>query len=438
MKVEGKEIEWVHSEQKGVRYYIHPSKKYREGGDSGPYKKDRCYVIRYQANGKRYERVIGWASQKDPADGKYWNELKAASLRATLMGNAKNYQEEKTPEDIRAKAKAEEEAKIAEQSRHDEEAVTVSDYFDKTYLPWCEDSKAANTIRAEKLLFNNWIKPYIGNIPLIEVAPFDIEKIKKTMNDKGKSQKTIHLTLASIRQIYNHAKRGGKFSGDHPVSKVKMPTIDNAKLRYLMPKEINGLLAKLKEKSLIVHDQAIIAVNCGLRFSEVAGLRSEDVNYDTGTLAIRDSKTGSRTVFMNEDVVAILKALQERKKKEKNIKKKKSEWLFPDDDGSRQERCSKTFQRVADELFNNNVKDRRLRVSFHTLRHTFGTHVYANSGDLYLTQKALGHKTMVMAARYAKMGETRLKEAFTKMSEIMTKGREATQDQTEQVVNLQK
>ena len=132
VKVEGKEIEWVHSEQKGVRYYIHPSKKYREGGDSGPYKKDRCYVIRYQANGKRYERVIGWASQKDPADGKYWNELKAASLRATLMGNAKNYQEEKTPEDIRAKAKAEEEAKIAEQSRHDEEAVTVSDYFDKT------------------------------------------------------------------------------------------------------------------------------------------------------------------------------------------------------------------------------------------------------------------------------------------------------------------
>jgi hypothetical protein len=64
-----------------------------------------------------------------------------------------------------------------------------------------------------------------------------------------------------------------------------------------------------------------------------------------------------------------------------------------------------------------------------------GTHVYENSGDLYLTQKALGHKTMVWPSRYAKMSETRLREAFTKMSDVMKKGREAKQEQTDQAVN---
>jgi integrase len=166
-----------------------------------------------------------------------------------------------------------------------------------------------------------------------------------------------------------------------------------------------------------------------LRFSEAAGLRWEDVNYDTGSLSIRDSKTGSRTVFLNDVVADRLKNRQG---------KKTTGLIFPEkrkvgtDNDQRQLRASKTFQRVADILFNKDVNDRRLRVTFHTLRHSFGTHVYENSGDLYLTQKALGHRTMVMAQRYAKMTETRLREAFTKMSDVMKKGREIAKEQAEQ------
>ena len=92
-------------------------------------------------------------------------------------------------------------------------------------------------------------------------------------------------------------------------------------------------------------------------------------------------------------------------------------------------------------MFNKDIKDRRLRISFHSLRHTFGTHVYENSGDLYLTQKALGHRTMVMAARYAKLSETKLREAFSKMADVMEKGRQAKADKQAKettVMNFQK
>ena len=104
----------------------------------------------------------------------------------------------------------------------------------------------------------------------------------------------------------------------------------------------------------------------------------------------------------------------------KNRQGDKSKGLvFPTADGEIQAAVSKTFQRVADELFNKSTKDRRLRVSFHTLRHSFGTHLYAATNDLYLTQRALGHKTLVMAQRYAKMGEARLRQAFTTMTGII-------------------
>jgi integrase len=197
-----------------------------------------------------------------------------------------------------------------------------------------------------------------------------------------------------------------------------MPRVDNAKLRYLTAEEIDTLLTELKKKSITVHDQALLAVNTGLRFSEVAGLKWEDVSYEAGTLAIRDGKTGSRTVFFNEAVRKMLKARQGDQK---------TGLLFPIETGKnkgrRQEAVSKTFQREADKLFNQGITDRRLRVSFHTLRHSFGTHVYGATGDLYLTQKALGHRTMVMAQRYAKMSETRLKEAFDTMTEVMERGK---------------
>ena len=433
-------IKWMQSEQTGVRYYVHPTKKYRDGdNENAPYKKDRCYVIRYQAHGKRYEHVVGWASEKDPVDGKHWNELKAATLRATLMGNAKNYQEEKTIADMRDAAKEKEEVKQAEQERIEKENITVSVYCKNTYFPWVEKNKAANTIRTERLLFDHWIKPVIGDIPLTEVVQTDIERVKQSMFTAKKAPKTVHHTLGLIRQIYNHAKRPDIYLQ----AKVKMPKVDNAKLRYLTPAEIDKLLTALKVKSGIVHDQAVLAVNCGLRFSECAGLRWEDANYDTGTMSIRDSKTGSRTVFINDDVKAVLQA--RHKAQEEAYEKKlrlgedveKTEWVFPDDNDDRQARCSKTFQRVADVLFNKGVDDRRLRVTFHTLRHSFGTHVYENSGDLYLTQKALGHRTMVMAQRYAKMTEPRLKEAFTKMSYVMQKGREAVKKQSEETEQQQ-
>lgn len=413
-------IKWIKTAHKGLRYYEHAFRKHGK-------KMDRYYSIRFKVAGKDYGYGMGWWSDSIPEEARKNDpdmgfEDYCLSQMKFYKANVKAGSGVRSPKEKRKNAKKEEAQKVAEQERLKKENITVTKYCEKTYFPWTKQNKTENTYRVETLLFTHWIKPVIGAKPLVDVLQIDIERIKQTMFAAKKAPKTVHHTLGLIRQIFNHAKRPDIYLR----AKVKMPKVDNAKLRYLSPAEINTLLVALKRKSVIVHDQAVLAVNCGLRFSEVAGLRWEDVNYDTGTLAIRDSKTGSRTVFLNEDVSAILKARQD---------KKETGLVFPDDEGNRQVRCSKTFQRVADELFNKEIKDRRLRISFHSLRHTFGTHVYESSGDLYLTQKALGHRTMVMAARYAKMSETRLREAFTSMSETMKKGREIAQKQAEQVVN---
>lgn len=425
-------IKWIKTPHKGLRYYQHATRKHGK-------KKDRYYSIRIKVDGRDYTYGVGWWSEGIPEEVKANDpdmgfEEYCLSQMKLYKANIRDGSGPKSPKEKREIAAEKDAQEREEQDRHEKEAVTVADFFNDTYFPWVKENKTGNTCYTENNLYKNWIKPTIGNMPLIEVSPFHIEKIKKALSDQERSARTIEATLAVIRQIFNHAKRQEIYSGDNPTNKVKMPKVDNAKLRYLMPDEIDRLLSALKEVSDVVHDQAALSVNCGLRFSEVARLRWEDVNYDTGTIAIRDAKTGSRTVFLNEYVKSMLEARQGDQK---------TGLVFPnhkqEKKNEKQGQVSKTFQRVVDELFNKDIKDRRLRISFHSLRHTFGTHVYENSGDLYLTQKALGHKTMVMAARYAKMSETKLREAFTKMSDVLKKGKEAnSNEQAGKVVNFQK
>ena len=400
--------DWVKTTFRGVRYRKHPTRKHGV-------KFDQYFTIRYKVRDgdimKDKEEGLGWASEG-------WNAEKAFGQLTTLKENQKLGSGPKTLSDRR---RMNEEADETARKREEEELArlaaegeSISEYFDNKYFPCAENDKAKNTSRTEKILFDHWIRPVIGHVSFQKLSETDVARVKKQMEDAGKAPKTLHHTLALIRQMYNYAKRPDIYL----LAKAKMPRIDNAKLRYLTASEISTLLAALKDKSEHLHDQALLSVNTGLRFSEVAGLQYEDINYQTKTLAIRDAKTGSRTVFFNDNVLKMLKARQGKKKKglvfpiETGIRK-----------GERQAACSKTFHKVADKLFNKGVNDRRLRVSFHTLRHTFGTHVYAETGDLYVTQKTLGHRTLLMAQRYAKMGDVRLRAAFDKVGDVLnTKG----------------
>lgn len=381
--------QWLNTNFTGVRYREHPTRKNGVG-------RDRYFAIRFQQDGKRKEEGLGWASEG-------WTAQKAALTLAELKKAATLGE---GPQRLSERRELDRQKRSSDEIKN----LTFGKFFEETYFPWVKENKAENTIRTEKLLYDRWVSPVLVNVPLLLVSPVAIERIKKFMSDGGKAPKTIHHTLALIRQVFNFAKQRGFFSGDHPVSKVKMPVVDNAKLRYLTPEEVGKLLAALKEKSIQVHDQALLAVNCGLRFSEATGIHWQDVNFESQTLSIRDAKTGSRIVFLNDAVEDMLKRRQVENSKG---------LVFPDENGKRQAKASKTFWRVANDLFNKDVKDRRLRVSFHTLRHTFGSLLYQATGDLYLTQKALGHRTLIMAQRYAKMSETRLREAFVEMGKVI-------------------
>lgn len=403
----------------GLRYFEHDTRKHGK-------KKDRYYSIRFRQDGKLYHYGVGWLSDGIPEairteePGLGFEEYCLKLLRQ-YKTNVKTGIGPKSPKEKRAIEQVKRDQEEQERKEAEKENITFGKFMTETYLPQCKLDKKAKTHEIEAMLYERHIAGIIGPLPFGSISAFHLEKIKRIMTDKKLSARTIEYTLQTIRQAFNMARSLGIYTGESPTKAVKFPKPDNMKLRYLSIDEAEKLLSAVAAKSQSVHDMALLSLHCGLRFGEIAALTWSCVNLKQGTLAILNAKTGSRTAYLTDRAKAMLEN-RIRAMLAKRIKVKNNDLIFPKrtnkDTGSKAQ-ASRTFTRVIEKLgFNKGVIDRKQRVTFHTLRHTYATHLYESTHDLYLTQRSLGHATGTMTARYAKMSESRLREGAAALQKV--------------------
>jgi site-specific recombinase XerD len=93
--------------------------------------------------------------------------------------------------------------------------------------------------------------------------------------------------------------------------------------------------------------------------------------------------------------------------------------VFLGRDGAKILRISKSFERAVDELkFNEGVADRRQRVTFHTLRHTFASWLAMDGINPFHLKELLGHSDLKLTERYSHLSESTLKKAALRIQNI--------------------
>lgn len=420
---------WIKTTFPGVRYREHPTRK-------NGVRRDQYFTIRYKLAGKDREEGLGWASEN-------WTAVKAYDRLKELKENRKAGE---GPQTLAEKREIEDRRKEADKQAQDlaeKGNVTFGDFMTKTYLPQSKIDKKERTYKIEEMLYRLYLADTIGALPFHQISAFHLERIKKNMTDEKKSDRTIQYVLQLTRQAFNQARKLGIYAGPSPTDAIKWPRLDNMKLRYLSITEAETLLTALAAKSQSLHDVALLSLHCGLRFGEISVLTWSCVNPEAGTLAILNAKTGSRTAYLTERAKEILHARKNAKEevaKKAGKQVKPDELIFPKRSGTDgvMAQASKVFADTVKELgFNKGISDRKQRVTFHTLRHTFATHLYESTHDLYLTQRSLGHATGTMTARYAKMSESRFREGAAALEKTFAANGKAKAD-AGQVVNLTK
>jgi len=379
---------------------------------------DRYYLLRFWARGKTMTEGVGWASDKvKPSDAyKRLLEIKTAVKNGTYETPA----EKKAREE---KDRAEQEAQAAETERA---ALTFGEVFSKNYFPHIKANRRnPHSVENEETLFRLWIEPTIGKKPMATVAPFDLEKIKSNMLKAGKAPRTARYSLEFVRQVFNHAIRQGLYVGENPVSKVKLPKVDNRRMRFLSREEAEALLKNLAGRSKTTHDIAAVSLYAGLRFGEITALQWSDVDLERGILLLRDTKSGkTRAAFMNDQIKAVFAS---------KPKSKPTAYVFPDNKhGGRIGKISSAFLRAVDELkLNEGIEDRRQKFTFHGLRHTFASWLVEAGTDLFTVKELLGHADYSMAARYSHVGAESLRAAVNRLDKAPAETPEAESMQEE-------
>jgi integrase len=393
-------VKWISTPYKGIRYYEHEQRKHG-------IRKDRYYAIRYQKDKNRVEEGLGWVS-----DG--WTLEKAVTELAKLREAAKKGEGPRTLLEKRENDNRRKASEKAEQEKKSKDAVTFNEFFDKTYFPFSKTSKKHESYRKENEHFKNWIRPVFGNKPLKEIFPFDIERLKRKMTDAKKSPRSIQYCMATVRQVFNFAHKAGLIQTESPTRSVKVPTFDNRRQRYLTVKEIGDLLEYLKEKDMTVYCMAFLSIQTGLRMGEISNLTWSDINLDQETICVRDPKGGrNRHVFMTKKIKTMFSEMPQDK--HKGV-------IFKNRVGEKYKETPKAFYDAIRELkLNEDISDRRDRVCFHTLRHSFASHHAMAGTDLYVLKELLGHSVFAMTERYSHLSPGVLKEATRNLEKALAK-----------------
>jgi site-specific recombinase XerD len=83
-----------------------------------------------------------------------------------------------------------------------------------------------------------------------------------------------------------------------------------------------------------------------------------------------------------------------------------------------------TFMKTVNNIgLNKNVDDARLKVVFHSCRHSFASWLVADGTDLFQVKELMGHKTLAMTARYSHLSPDTLKKAVKSMESAMSQGK---------------
>ena len=374
----------------------------------------RYYVMTYKLNGKTKSEGLGW--EGDILLDKHLNEDTAHDIYRLLSANRRDKIPPFTLAELREgneKAIEEAEKQAEEEKLHN---IAFGEIFRQHYFPQVQHNhKNTRSIQRELSLFNLWISPTIGNRPMREIIPLHLEKIKKEMIKAGRSARSVQYALAVVRQMFAYAQRNRLFTGQNPADKtggVKRPKVDNRRTRFLSREEASVLLAELKKRSPDVHDMALFSLHTGARAGEIFSLQWGDIDFDQATVIFKDTKSDkNRAGFLTDELKAIL--LQRRPKDAAA-----AALVFLGRGGVKIAQISDSFSRAVDKTnLNEGVTDRRQRVTFHTLRHTFASWLAIDGINPFHLKELLGHSDLKLTERYSHLSESALKEAALRIQQ---------------------
>ena len=257
--------------------------------------------------------------------------------------------------------------------------------------------------RNKRYILSASLIPFFGKLSIGQITAHHIEQYKALMLKKGISRKTINNRLTVLSKCLTTAYGWLGLPGTAPqITWLKCPP---PKTDHLSPDECGLLLSRASGN---LYEMMLTALRTGMRQGEIKGLQWSSINWQTQSITVRHSRCDyskqltspksnlERHIPMDADVYTILFK-----------RKKNTGYVFSDAE-------NKPFHgKYLEHHLHELCKKVGLRkIGWHTLRHTFASHLAMKGVPLNTIQSLLGHSTITTTMRYAHLAPSTLRTAI--------------------------
>lgn len=273
---------------------------------------------------------------------------------------------------------------------------------------WLEDGlgeKTRQAYRSDLIQLSRWLRSRPGDMLLKEVTRGDLLAWISRGMAEGRKASTAARRLSGLRRFYRYLLREGAIAED-PTLRIDSPrlprrlpdTLSEEDVETLLREPDPGLALELRDRAMLE-----ILYACGLRVSELVSLRVDQVNLRQGVVRVVGKGNRERLVPLGEEAVDwLLRYLREGRGE--MLRGRASDALFP---GSRPEAMSRQafWYRIRHYAARAGIQR---KLSPHTLRHAFATHLLNHGADLRVVQMLLGHSDLSTTQIYTHVARQRL------------------------------
>ena len=278
-----------------------------------------------------------------------------------------------------------------------------------------EKQYSPDTIRAYKVDLEQFFNSLDSKLSITKISTNDIQLFLQMLSRNKIGERTLARKLASIKSLFNYLVRQEQISVN--IAKlIKSPKIPKRLPNYLSTAEISSLLDyPYGDTFKDYRDRLILELfyATGLRISELVKIKIGNIQVEGCTIKVLGKGNKERIVVFGETASDILQEyLRQRCEYGKfNL----SPYLFPQfkksKDGSRDSHIHvKTVFNIVKKYIRQISSDEKL--SPHSIRHSFATHLLNNGADLMAVKDLLGHVSLSSTQVYTHVQIEKLKDVY--------------------------
>ena len=278
-------------------------------------------------------------------------------------------------------------------------------------------------LKFERNLSMNTIKSYRSDLKKFEffltktgtkklsfIGP-DIIREFLYKQSKRVSAKTQGRMISTLKTFFNFLVLE-KLINDSPIENIDYPKIDSKIPLVLSTDEIDKIISSAFSKKYGLRNQAIIEImySCGLRVSELTEMKISNIFFDESLIKILGKGNKERFIPLSSIAKKLLYNYIKYNRKKLSYDKQSVDIVFLNNRGKKLTRVM-VYNIINDAALEAKINK---KISPHTLRHSFATHLIENGADIISIQKMMGHENVVTTEKYLHVNKKHLVETMIK------------------------